>query len=84
MDVSIPQGDPPPQSDGNVMPIDLTQNRIFMRLAGTQSATVSADGGNSSVHTLCAAVLKFRIACHQAGRVALHIRTPSDGVLCFM
>ena len=45
MDVSIPQGDPPPQSDGNEMPIDLTQNRIFMRLQGTQSVTVSDGGG---------------------------------------
>ena len=46
MDVFIPQGDLPPQSDGNVMPTDLTRNRIFMRLKGTQSATVSGgDGG---------------------------------------
>ena len=45
MDVSIPQGDPLPQSDGNQQPTDLTQNRIFMRLQGTQSATVGLGGG---------------------------------------
>ena len=45
MDVSIPQGDPLSQSDGNQQPTDLTQNRIFMRVQGTQSATVGGGGG---------------------------------------
>ena len=52
MDVSIPQGDTPPQSDGNMAPIDLTQSRIFMRLEGTQSATVSGGGGGLLVWML--------------------------------
>ena len=88
MDVSIPQGDTPPQSDGNVAPIDLTQNRIFMRLEGTQSATVSGGGGLlvwmlyilSHVHMY---VHTYLYLCTYVVR-ALHtyIHNLSSGVLC--
>ena len=53
MDVSVPQGDRPPRSDGNQEPVDLTETRIFSRLQGTQAVTV---GGSS----ICCCVL----LCH--------------------
>ena len=41
MTVDIPQGAVPSATNGNTMPTDLSQNRLFGRLEGTLSAAVS-------------------------------------------
>ena len=40
--VSVNQGTPTAINDGNVDPTDLSQNRLFQRVEGAQSASVSA------------------------------------------
>ena len=41
MEVSIPQGAPPGEGDGNPTVSDLRMNRIFSKVTGTTSASVS-------------------------------------------